>query len=83
VLRISVLQPNKRSTDVRWTMLGVVNDHWLLRAGWHEDFDGIVVIAVGALVERALDASNRHDGQQMETFGSWPIALLGALRDYV
>ena len=57
-LWITVLQPNKRSADVRRTVLGVVNDHRLFAPGRHEDFDGIVVIAVGALVERALDAGD-------------------------
>jgi hypothetical protein len=38
-------------------MLDVVHDDRLFAPSWHEDLDGIVVIAVGALVERALDAS--------------------------
>ena len=37
-------------------IVGVVNDDRLFAPGWHEDFHSSVVIAVGALVERALDA---------------------------
>jgi hypothetical protein len=48
---ITVLQPNKRRSDIRWTMLDVVNNNRLLRTSRHEDLDGFVVIAVGALVE--------------------------------
>jgi hypothetical protein len=55
-LGISVLQPNKRSADVRRTVLGVVNDHRLFGTSRHEDLDRVVTVAVGALVERALDA---------------------------
>ena len=40
-------------------MLGVVNNNRLLRSSRHEDLDSIIVIAVGALVERALDAYDR------------------------
>jgi hypothetical protein len=58
-LGISVLQPNKRSPDVWWTVLDVVNNNWLFAPSWHEDLHGFVVIAVGALVERALDALRR------------------------
>jgi hypothetical protein len=54
MLGIAVLQPNKRSANIWWTMLGVMNDHRLLGTSRHEDLDGIIVIAVGALVERAL-----------------------------
>jgi hypothetical protein len=55
-LGISVLQPDERGCYVRWTMLDVVNNNRLLGSSRHENFDGLVVIAVGALVERALDA---------------------------
>ena len=55
MLRISVLQPNKRSTDVRWRVLGVMHDDRLFAPSWQEDLDRVVTIAVGALVERALD----------------------------
>jgi hypothetical protein len=58
-LGIAVLQPNKRSTNVRRTMLHVVNDNWLLRTSRHEDLDGVVTVAVGTLVERALNAMGR------------------------
>jgi len=61
VLGISVLQPDEGSSDVSWDVFGVVDNDRLLRAGWHEDFDGIVVIAEAALVERALDASEAYD----------------------
>jgi hypothetical protein len=56
-LGITVLQPNKCRTNIGRTMLGVVHDDRLFGTSRHEDLDGIVVIAVGALVERALDAS--------------------------
>ena len=56
VLRISVLQPNKRGADVRMTVLGVVNNNWLFAPSWHEDLDSVIVIAVGALIERTLNA---------------------------
>jgi hypothetical protein len=39
-------------------MLRVVNDNWLFAPSWHENFDSFIVIAVGALVERALYASD-------------------------
>jgi hypothetical protein len=39
---IAVLQPNKRSSDVWWTMLGVVNNNGLFAASWHENFDSII-----------------------------------------
>ena len=61
-LGISVLQPNKCSANVRRTVLGVVNDHRLLRTSWHEDFDGIVVIAVGAPVVTGLSYVARQLG---------------------
>jgi hypothetical protein len=56
VLRISVLQPNKRGADVRMTVLDVVNNNWLFAPGRHEDLDRVVTVAVRALVQRALDA---------------------------
>jgi hypothetical protein len=56
VLGITVLQPNKRSGDVGRAVLGVVNNNGLFAPGRHEDLDRFVVIAVGALVERALNA---------------------------
>ena len=55
-LGIAILQPDKCSADVWWAMLGVVNNDRLFAPGWHEDFHCSVVIAVGALVQRALDA---------------------------
>ena len=56
-LGIAVLQPNKRSSNIGWTMLGVMDDDSLFAPSRHEDLHGIIVIAVGALVERALNAS--------------------------
>ena len=53
---ITVLQPNKCSSDVGRTMLDVVHNDRLLGAGWHENFHSVIVIAVGALVQRALNA---------------------------
>jgi hypothetical protein len=52
---IAVLQPNKSSSDIGRQMFGVMNDNRLLRTSWHEDLARIIVIAVGALVERALN----------------------------
>jgi hypothetical protein len=37
-------------------VLGVVHDHRLFAPRWHEDLDGFVVIAVGAVIERTLNA---------------------------
>jgi len=37
VIRIAVLQPNKRSADVRRTVLNVMHDNWLFAPGRHED----------------------------------------------
>ena len=37
-------------------MFDVVHDDRLFAPGGHEDLDGFVVIAVGALVERTLNA---------------------------
>ena len=54
--RISVLQPNKCCTDIRWTVLDVVHDDRLFAPSWHKNFRCFVVIAVGALIERALNA---------------------------
>jgi type I restriction enzyme M protein len=56
VLGITVLQPNKRSTNIRRTMLHVVNNNWLLRTSRHEDLDGVVTVTIGTLIERALNA---------------------------
>ena len=39
-------------------MLGVVNNNRLLRTSRHEDLHRLIVIAVGALVERTLNASD-------------------------
>jgi hypothetical protein len=40
-------------------MLDVVRIHWLFAPSWHEDLDGFVFIAVGALIERTLCATPR------------------------
>jgi hypothetical protein len=56
VLWITVLQPDKRSSDVRWAMLDVMHDDRLFTPSWHEDLDSLIVIAVGALVQGVLDA---------------------------
>jgi hypothetical protein len=53
---ISALQPNKRSADIRWAVLGAVNNNWLFAPGRRKDLDGFIVIAVGALIERTLNA---------------------------
>ena len=37
-------------------MFDVVHDDRLFGAGRHEDLDGVVVIVIGALVQRALNA---------------------------
>ena len=58
-LRISVLEPDESSSDVRRAVLDVVNDNWLFAPGRHEDLDRVVTVAVGALVERALDATRQ------------------------
>ena len=50
VLSVAVLQPNKRN------VFGVVDNDRLFSFSRHEDLDGIIVIAVGALIERALNA---------------------------
>ena len=55
-LGIAVLQPNKRSSNIGRTMLDVMNNNGLFASSWHENFDGFIVIAVGTLVERALNA---------------------------
>jgi hypothetical protein len=39
-------------------VLFVVNDDRLFAPGRHEDLDGRIVIAVGALVERTLNATS-------------------------
>ena len=57
-LGIAVLQPNKRSSDVGRTMLDVVHDNGLFAPGRHEDLDRVVTVAVGALVERSLNAAD-------------------------
>jgi hypothetical protein len=41
---------------VRWNVLDVRRVHRFCAVRRHEDLDGFVVIAVGALVERTLDA---------------------------
>ena len=63
-LRISVLEPDESSSDVRRAVLDVVNDDRLFAPGRHEDLDGFVVIAVGALVERALNGSSPSSSQK-------------------
>jgi hypothetical protein len=52
----SVLQPNKRSSNISWNVFLVVDDDRLFAPSRHEDFDGIVVIAEATLVERTLNA---------------------------
>ena len=58
-IRITVLQPNKRSADVRRTVLNVMHDNWLFAPGRHEDLDRLVVIPIGALIERALNGGGQ------------------------
>jgi hypothetical protein len=57
VLWVTVPQPENTRGDVRWHVLDVGRVHWFRAVGGHEDFDGFVVIANGALIERTLDAS--------------------------
>ena len=47
-------------------MLGVVNNNWLLRTSRHEDLDRVVTVAVGTLVEGALNACQRAAVGQLE-----------------
>ena len=56
---ITVLQPNKRSSDVGRTVLNVVHDDRLFAPGRHEDLDRFVVIPIGALIERALNGGGQ------------------------
>jgi hypothetical protein len=57
VLRISVLQPKNRSSDVRRDVLDVLGVHGFLSVCWHENLDGFVVIADGTGIERAANAA--------------------------
>jgi hypothetical protein len=59
---ISVLQPNESSADVGRAVPGVVNHDRLFAPSWHEDFHSSVVIALGPLVQRALNASELVEG---------------------
>jgi hypothetical protein len=61
VLGISVLQPEHAARWIWWTVLDVVNDNRLLRTS--ENLHCIVVIAVGALIERTLNASHLMAGR--------------------
>jgi hypothetical protein len=56
-LGISVLEPDECSSNVARAMLGVVHDDRLFAPSRHEDLNGVIVIAIGALVERALSAT--------------------------
>jgi hypothetical protein len=42
---ITILQPNKRRANIRWTVLGVVNNNRLFAPGWHEDLDSVIPTA--------------------------------------
>jgi hypothetical protein len=64
-LWIAVLQPDKRGSNIGWTMLDVVHDHWLFVPSRHEDFDSIIAIAVGALVERTLNAGDKRKPREL------------------
>ena len=44
-------------------MLDVVHDDRLFAPGRHEDLDGLIVIAVGALVERERSTRSSFKGQ--------------------
>jgi hypothetical protein len=56
VLRIAVLQPEDARGHIGRNVLDVRRVHGLRAVRRHEDLHGFVVIAVGALVERTLDA---------------------------
>ena len=67
--RVAVLQPEDLSCDIRRNVLDVgrLDDLAVLLA---EDLDRVVVVADGALVERALDTdwrAARRDGARKET----------------
>jgi hypothetical protein len=51
-------------------MFGVVHDDGLVGTSRHEDLDGFVVIAIGALVERALDEPHDHPTIQLKKEGT-------------
>jgi hypothetical protein len=50
VLRVAVLQPEDRRSDVRWHVIDILSVHRLLTLSGHEDLDRVVVMAVGTLV---------------------------------
>jgi hypothetical protein len=56
VRRITVIQPEDRRGRVRRHVLDVRRVDRLLCSGRHEDLDSVVMVADGALVERALGA---------------------------
>ena len=53
VLRVPVLQLENSCSNIGRHMLDIVHDDGLFGAGRHEDLDGVVVIAISALVESA------------------------------
>jgi Pyridine nucleotide-disulphide oxidoreductase, dimerisation domain len=61
MLRVAVFQPEDARSDVRWHMLDVGRVHGLCSACRHEDLDGVIAVAVGALVERTFRAVRAHD----------------------
>jgi hypothetical protein len=52
-------------------MFDVVNNKWLFAPGGHEDLARLIVIAVGALIERTLRALSLVD----PAFGSRSISM--------
>jgi hypothetical protein len=50
----SILEAEDARGDVGRHVLDVGRVHGLLRASGHEDFDRVVAVAVGALIERTL-----------------------------
>jgi hypothetical protein len=51
---------NRRRTGDFLGAASILHDDWLFGAGRHEDLDRVVVITVGALVQRALDEGCTH-----------------------
>jgi hypothetical protein len=62
---ISILQPNKRGTNVRRAMLFVVNNNWLKRTSRHEDFRSRFEPAYQAVEHVPCVAANLQRGTLM------------------
>ena len=63
-------------------MLDEGHDHGLLAVRRHEDLDGFVVIAVGALVERTLDARSSSSDRVPSCLLIVGVAAAIVLRDH-